>query len=81
MFLKLKNHEATVKGRRFADGRSTRNWISKEGTSLLTMSTEILMRSCIIDTMEGQYLLTNDIPVSFLQNYYNKGDIHIMMKG
>ena len=52
MFLKLKSDEVTIKSRGCADGRKQRDWISKEETSLPTVSTEGLMLSCMIYTME-----------------------------
>ena len=39
------------------------------------------MISCMIDTIEGQDLATAEIPVDFLQTYYNKGGIHVKMDG
>ena len=41
------------------------------------MSNERLMVSCIIDAMGGCDVATSDITGAFLQNYYNKGYIHI----
>ena len=45
------------------------------------MSTEGLMLSCIIDTMEGREVATADIPGAVLQTDYAKGDIHIKLEG
>ena len=45
------------------------------------MSTEGLMLSCIIDAMEVREVATADIPGSFLQTNYDKGDIHIKLEG
>ena len=45
------------------------------------MSTEGLMLSCMIDAMEGRELATADIPGAFLQNDYDKGNIHIKLEG
>ena len=36
---------------------------------------------CMIDGMEGREVATADIPGAFLQNYYDKGDIHIKLEG
>ena len=66
MFLKLKIDEVTIKGRRCADGRKQQAWLSKEDTSSPTMSTEGLILSCMIDSMEGQEVATADIPGAFL---------------
>ena len=65
MFLKPKSDEVTIKGRGCADRRKQRYWISKEDTSSLTVSTEGLMLSCMIDAMEDQEVATDDIPEAF----------------
>ena len=39
------------------------------------------MLSCIIDAMYGWEVATADIPGSFLQTDYGKGDIHIKLEG
>ena len=46
-----------------------------------TFSTEGLMISCMIDTIEVRDVATSGIPGSFLKTYYDKGDIHIKMEG
>ena len=43
------------------------------------MSTEGLMLSCMIDTMEDQDVATYEIPGAFLKTDYNKVDILINM--
>ena len=45
------------------------------------MYNEGLMISCMINTMEGQYVATDYIPGAFLQTDYDKGYIHINMEG
>ena len=81
MFLKLNSDEVTINGRGCADGRKQRYWISKEDMSSLTVSTEGLVLSCMIDSMEGREIATADIPGAFLQTNYDKGDIHINVEG
>ena len=81
MFMKLKSNEFTIKGRGCADGRKQRDWLSKEDTSSPTVSTEYIMLSCMIDTMEGREVATADIPGALLQTDYGKGDIHIKLEG
>ena len=81
MFPKLKKYKVTIKGSVWKDGRKKQNWISKEGTSSPTMSTEGLILSWIFDAMEGRDVATADTPGAFLQTYCDKGDIHINMKG
>ena len=51
MYLKLKNEEVTIKGRGCPNGRNQKTCISKEDTSLPTVSTEGLMLSFMIDAM------------------------------
>ena len=46
-----------------------------------TVSTEGLMLSCMINAMEGREVATADIPGSFLQDDYGRGDIHIKLEG
>ena len=48
---------------------------------LPAISTDVLMLSCVIDAMEVQNVAIADIPVDFLQTDYNKGEIHINIKG
>ena len=79
MFLKLKIDEVTIKGRGYVDRRKQRYWISKEDTSSPTFSTEVLVLSCMVDTMEGWEVETADIPGAFLQTNYDNLDIHIKM--
>ena len=81
MLLNLKNNEFEIKGRGCTDGINQRNWIYKEDISSPTMSTEGLMISCMIYTMEGQYVETSNIPGDFLLTDYDKGNIHIKMEG
>ena len=81
MFLKLKRDEVTIKGRGCADRRKHQDWISKEDTSSPTVFTEGLILSCMIDVMEAREVATTDIPGAFLQNDYDKGDIHIKLGG
>ena len=62
IFLKLKNDEVIIKGRRCADGRKQRDWIYKEDMSLPTISTKGLVLSCMIDAMESREVETAYIP-------------------
>ena len=79
--MKLKSDEVIIKGRGCADGRKQQDLISKEDKLSPTVSTEGLMLSCMIEAMEGQEVATADIPGAFLQNDYEKGDIHIKLEG
>ena len=55
--------------------------MSKEDTTSPTMSTKGLMLSFMIEAMGGCDVATDDIPGDLLQTDYDKGDIHIKMKG
>ena len=57
------------------------NLMSKEDTQFPTVSTEGLMLSYMIGTMEGCELATDGTPAEFLQIDYNKGDINIKIEG
>ena len=46
-----------------------------------TVSTKSIMISCMVDKMEFWEVTTADIPGAFLQNDYEKGDIHINLEG
>ena len=74
MPLKLKNNEVAIKGIGCTDEKKQWNWIYKEDILLLTVSTEGLILSCMIDTMELRYVATSDITRAFLQTYYEKVD-------
>ena len=45
----------------------------------MTVSTEGLMLSCMIGTMEFRNVATSDTPGVFLQTHCDKGDINIKM--
>ena len=81
MLLKTNNDEVTVKGRRCTDRRNQRNCLSKEDTASPIFYNEGLVLSIMVDSMEGRYIATADIPGAFLQNDYDKGDIHIKIEG
>ena len=66
MFLKRKR-SGKVKGRGCADSRSQREYITKEESSLPTVSLYALMGSCLMDAMDGRKVITVDIPGAFLQ--------------
>ena len=53
----------------------------KEDTSLTTISTEGLMISSMIDAMNGRDVATSENQGAFLQTEFDKGDIHINIKG
>jgi hypothetical protein len=67
MFLKEKQC-GKLKGRGCADGRSQRDYMTKEDTSSPTVATKALMLSCMIDATEHRDVATCDIPGAFMQS-------------
>jgi hypothetical protein len=67
VFLKEKSC-GLIKGRGCADGRPQRDYIAKDETASLTVATEVLILTCLIDAIEGQDVATCDIPGSFMQS-------------
>jgi hypothetical protein len=49
------------------DGNTQRNYISKEDDSLLTVTTESVLLSCIIEAEEEWDVVVVDIPNAFVQ--------------
>jgi hypothetical protein len=80
MFLKLKR-TGDIKGRGCADGRSQRDYMTKEETSSLTVSIQDLILSCMIDAKEARDMATANIPGAFLQTDYVEGDTHLRIEG
>ena len=66
MFLKRKRSEK-MKERGCADGRPQRDYITKEESSLPTVSLYALMGSCVMDALDDRKVITVDIPGAFLQ--------------
>jgi hypothetical protein len=79
MFLKEKRC-GTIEGRGCADGRSQREYMSKEETSSPTVATEALILTCVIDAMEGRDVATCDIPGAFMQSDM-KGKVVMKLEG
>ena len=52
-----------------------------EDTYSPTVSTEGLLLSCMIYTIEGREVATTNIPGTFLHTKYDKGDINIKLLG
>ena len=82
MFLKRKR-SGKMKGRGCADGRPQREYITKEESSLPTVSLYALMGSCLIDAMDGKKVITVDIPGAFLQGDWPQDEHprYIMFEG
>ena len=66
MFLKEK-HSGALKACGCADGRPQGLYKTKHKTSSLTVSLKALFLTCLIDVMEGQWVMTADIPGAFMQ--------------
>ena len=67
IFLKCKQ-SGKVKARGCTYGRPQREYVSKDDSSLPTVSIYALMAQCIMDAMEGQKVVTCDILGAFLQS-------------
>jgi hypothetical protein len=66
MFLKEKQN-GKIKGRTVAGGNKQQDYISKEDASLLTVTTESILLSCIIDAEEERDVTIINIPNAFVQ--------------
>ena len=81
MLLKRKR-AGDVKARGCADGRPQCEYISKEESSLPTVSTYALFISCHTDAMEGQKVVTYNITGAFLQADWPKdNDCYLKFEG
>jgi hypothetical protein len=56
-----------MKARGCADGRPQREYLTKEESSLPTVSLYALMGSCVMDAMDDQAVITVNISEAFLQ--------------
>ena len=56
-----------MKGSGCADGRSQRDYITKEKSSSPTVSLYALMGSCVMDALDNRKVIMVDIPGAFLQ--------------
>ena len=72
-----------MKGRGCGDGRSQREYITKEESSLSTVSLYALIGSYVMDALDGRKVITVDIPGAFLQGDWpqNKHSRYIMFEG
>jgi hypothetical protein len=62
-----------IKGRTCANGRSQRNYITKEESSSPTISLELLFTTLVIDAHEKRAVQTFDIPGAYLQSPLPEG--------
>ena len=72
-----------MKGRRCADGRPQQDYITKEESSLPTVSLYALMGSCFMDAMDNRKVITVNIPGAFIQGDrpQDKHSGYIMFEG
>ena len=72
-----------MKERGCANGRPEREYITKEESSLPTVSLYALLGSCVMDAMEGRKVITVDISGAFLQGDCPQDEHYgyIMFKG
>ena len=71
-----------IKARGCNDGRTQREFMSKEESSSPTLSTYALFISCVIDAMEGKQVATCDIPRAVLQTDCPKdNDCYLKLEG
>ena len=81
MFLKRKRC-GKIKGRGCADGRSQREFISKEEASSPTASLYAIILTGMVDAIERRYVVTTDIPGAFLQTDMPENEIvHLRIQG
>ena len=71
-----------MKERGCADGRSQRDYITKEESSSPTVSLYALMSSCVMDALDDRKVITVDIPGAFLQGEWPQDEHtgHIMFE-
>ena len=72
-----------MKGRGCANGRPQQEYITKEESSLPTVSLYALMGSCLMDAMDDRKVITVDIPGVFLQGNWPQDEHpgYIMFEG
>ena len=72
-----------MKGRGCADGRPQQEYITKEESSLPTVSLYAFMGSCLMDAIGGRKVITVDIPGAVLQGDWPQDEHpgYIMFEG
>ncbi len=79
MYLKQKRC-GRIKARGCADGCKQCIYKTKEETSSLTISTEAVFLTCLIDAKEGRYVVTTDIPGAFMHAEIDE-EVYIRLEG
>ena len=68
-----------IKGRCCADGRSQRNYISKEESASPTVATESVLLTGVMEAKERRKVITLDVPNAFIQTYLEDVDERIIL--
>ena len=79
MFLK-ESRDGSIKARGCADGRSTREYMTKSETNSPMVLLEAMLLSCMIDAKKGRNLAVTNIPGAFLHANMEQ-DVHMMLEG
>ena len=79
MFLKQKRC-GQIKGRGCTDVQKQRVWTNKEDAASLTVSTEAVLLTSVIDAKEWREVVTVDIPGTFMQGEQDE-TIHMKLEG
>ena len=69
------------KGRGYADRRKQRLYMTKDETSSLTVSTEALLVTCLINATEERDVATVHIPGAFMQSDMEGEDTFMKIEG
>ena len=67
IMLLTEKRSGEIKGRAVYNGKSTRNWLTKEDTTSPTTTQEGLMITTVIDATEERDQMSNDVPNAFIQ--------------
>ena len=67
IMLLTEKRDGTIKGRCVYNGKPTREWLSREDSASPTAATESIFLTAVLDALEGQDVLTADIPNAFIQ--------------
>jgi hypothetical protein len=82
MFLSEKR-DGTVKGRMVANGKPSREWLSRDDSASPTASIESILLTAVVDAHEGRDVLSADVPNAFIQTKMPPtvdGEARVMIK-
>ena len=83
MMLLTEKRCGKVKGRMVFNGRTTREWITKEDSASSTATLEGIMLTLTIDAHENRDVMSADVPNAFIQAAMpevKEGEERVMMK-